>query len=69
MGTTYTVRAHDAAEKVLASGVDMGAALDAHEAAQGHATIYDDADNMPACMAAYGNMGACECHRCEGVEQ
>lgn len=27
----------------------MAAALDAHEAAQGH---------MPACMAAYGNMGA-----------
>lgn len=61
---TYTVRAHDAAHHLMVAQVDIDTALTCHEAAFGHATIYDDADGQPACMAAYGNMGACECHRC-----
>lgn len=64
-GRCFTVRAHDAAETVLVEHVDMPAALEAHEAANGHATIYDDSDGQPARMAEYCHMGACECHRCE----
>ena len=65
----FTVRARDPAETILAQSVDMPRALDIHEERQGRATIYDDADGKPACMAAYGNMGACECHRCAAKEQ
>jgi hypothetical protein len=66
---TFTVRAQGAAETILADHVDMSRALDAHETHQGRATIYDDSDGEPACMAEYGNMGACECHRCAAKEQ
>ena len=44
---SYTVKAHDAAETVLAEHVGMSEALDVHEAAGGHATIYDDDDGEP----------------------
>ncbi len=65
---TFTVRAHDSAETVLAEHVDMVRALNVHEEQQGRATICDDADGKPACMAEYGNMGACECYRCAAKE-
>lgn len=62
---SYTVKRTRPAERdgeVIVSGVDMNAALDAHESAEYNAVIIDDEDGEPACMR--GIEHACECHRC-----
>lgn len=62
----HTVKAHDAAETILAEGVDLETALDVHEQAGGHATIYGP-DGAELCMVEAGiagGAGACECRMC-----
>lgn len=64
MSATFTVRAHDASQTVLAARVSLDDALVVHAAAEGYATIFDDRDGEPACLIALGTVEGATAHDC-----